>query len=345
MRSLSFFSIVWILLTVLSPLFGTPDVAGAPLSALVNPLVKQRADPHVMLHSDGFYYMTATVPEYDRIELRRSSSIEGLATAEVSTIWVHHETGVMANHIWAPEIHFINGKWYVYFTAGRSDNKWAIRLYVLESSSENPLAGTWIERGQLKTNWESFSLDATTFEHRGRRYLVWTQVDDNFKGTNLYIAEMDTPLSIKGVQIMLTKPEFPWEQAKYKVNEAPAVLIRNGRVWLSYSASVTDDRYCLGLLHADENSDLLKVSSWSKSPNPVFVSSIANGQFGPGHNSFTTTPDRKTDILVYHARNYKTITGDPLNDPNRNTRVQILNWNSDGTPNFGEPVSDGPYRP
>jgi GH43 family beta-xylosidase len=28
----------------------------------------------------------------------------------------------MAVHIWAPEIHFIDGKWYIYFTAGRSDD-------------------------------------------------------------------------------------------------------------------------------------------------------------------------------------------------------------------------------
>jgi hypothetical protein len=46
--------------------------------------------------------------------------------------------------------------------------------------------------------------------------------------------------------------------------------------------------------------------------------------------------------MVYHARTYRDISGEPLNDPNRHTRFQKLYWNADGTPNFGIPVPDGP---
>ncbi|TFW34935.1 family 43 glycosylhydrolase [Massilia horti] len=80
--------------------------------------------------------------------------------------------------------------------------------------------------------------------------------------------------------------------------------------------------------------------AWRKSPEPAFKTSEANGQFGPGHNSFTTTPDGKTDVLVYHARNYREIKGDSLRDPNRHTRAQVIRWKADGTPEFGEPVAD-----
>jgi hypothetical protein len=128
-----------------------------------NPLVRQRADPQVTLQSDGYYYYTATVPEYDRIELRRARSLNALGDAKAQVVWRKHASGEMGAHIWAPEMHRIDGKWYIYFTAGRADAIWEIRLYVLENSSENPLEGEWIERGQLKTGWESFSLDATTF--------------------------------------------------------------------------------------------------------------------------------------------------------------------------------------
>jgi GH43 family beta-xylosidase len=76
----------------------------------------------------------------------------------------------------------------------------------------------------------------------------------------------------------------------------------------------------------------------------VFATSEANGQFGPGHNSFTTSRDGKTDILVYHARNYRDVVGSPLRDPNRHTRAQVLGWKADGTPDFGAPVPDGPTR-
>jgi GH43 family beta-xylosidase len=139
---------------------------------------------------------------------------------------------------------------------------------------------------------------------------------------------------------MLSRPEYAWEKVKYEVNEAPAVLVKNGRVFLTYSASATDANYCLGLLTAPAGGNLLDAATWRKSPVPVFVSSAENGQYGPGHNAFTTTPDGKTDILVYHARNYRDIVGDPLKDQNRHTRAQVLHWRQDGTPDFGMPVAD-----
>jgi len=312
----------------------------------VNPLIQQRADPHVFRHADGYYYLTATVPEYDRIVLRRSKTIAGLANATEKVVWRRHEQGEMAAHIWAPEIHFIDGKWYIYFTAGRSEDIWAIRLYALENASANPLEGSWTEKGQLKTAFESFSLDATTFEHRGQRYLVWTQrpLEPQGAGTDIYIARMLNPWTIELPQVSISSPTADWETRGHKVNEAPAVLIRNGRVFITFSASATDSNYCIGLLTADEGADLLDPASWKKSPQPVFASSDENGQYGPGHNSFTIAEDGKTDVLVYHARNYKEIVGEPLHDPNRHTRVQPLRWNADGTPDFGVPVRDGPVE-
>ena len=308
-----------------------------------NPLVQQRADPHVALHSDGYYYFVATVPEYDRIELRRARTLDALGAADAKVVWRKHARGEMAAHIWAPEMHHIDGKWYIYFTAGRSDAVWEIRLYVLENSSPNPLEGQWKELGQLKTGWESFALDATTFTANGQRYLSWTQRAPEAKShaTNIYLAAMDTPWSIKGPAVMLTAPEYAWEKRGHDVNEAPAVLVKNGRVFLTYSASATDANYSLGLLTAPEGANLLDRASWQKSATPVFVSSEKNSQYGPGHNSFTTTPDGKTDILVYHARSYRDIVGEPLKDRNRHTRAQVLHWHADGTPDFGVPVADG----
>lgn len=311
----------------------------------VNPILPQRADPHVTLHTDGWYYVTATVPEYDRLELRRASTLGGLSEAEAKVVWRKRASGPMGHHIWAPELHSIGGKWYLYFAAGRAEAIWDIRMYVLESDALNPLEGPWTEKGQMRMNWESFTLDATTFEHRGTRYLVWAQAAPPEQGTGLYIAKMDTPWSITGKQVCITKPDRPWERIGHNVNEAPTVIHRQGRLFLAYSASATDANYCLGLLTAPEDADLLDPGSWKKSPEPVFKSHPATSQFGPGHNCFTTTPDRKTDILVYHARNYERIQGEPLANPDRATRAQVLNWKADGTPDFGVPVADGPYRP
>ncbi len=320
----------------------TCGAAGAAVPQFANPLVSQRADPHVTLHTDGYYYFTATVPEYDRIELRRARTLDELGKADAKVIWRKHAKGPMGNHIWAPELHFIDGKWFIYFTAGSAEDKWAIRLYVLESGAANPIEGGWTERGQLKTAWDSFTLDATTFSHAGQRYLVWTQrrAEKELPATNIYIARMDTPTSIVGAPVLLSTPEHKWEKVKFLVNEAPAVLIRNGKVFITYSASATDASYSMGLLTADAKADLLDAGSWRKSAEPVFVSSVENGQYGPGHNAFTTTPDGKSDVLVYHARNYREIKGDSLHDPNRATRAQAFGWRADGSPDFGVPVAD-----
>lgn len=314
--------------------------AAEPQAAWPNPLIEQRADPHIVRHG-GWYYFTATVPEYDRLELRRARTLAELPQAAPKTIWRKHATGPMGAHIWAPELHRIDGRWYIYFAAGEAEKVWNIRMYVLENAAENPLEGEWVERGQLRSGWESFALDATTFEHRGVRYLCWAQHDPKIGGnTNLYLARMDSPISIAGRPVLLSKPELPWEVIRYRVNEAPAAIVRHGRVFISYSASGTGAEYCLGLLSAEADADLLDAASWTKSPEPVFATHEEHGIFGPGHNSFTTTPDGATDLLVYHARNYREIAGDPLRDPNRHARVQALKWRPDGTPDFGVPAPE-----
>ncbi|MFM9329139.1 family 43 glycosylhydrolase [Paenibacillus mesotrionivorans] len=310
-----------------------------------NPLIVQRADPWIYRHTDGYYYFTASVPEYDRIEIRRARTLMGLAEAEPAIVWRKHETGPMSANIWAPELHFINDAWYVYYAAAKStetvEGCFDHRIFVLENKSSNPLEGCWTEKGQLRTGWESFSLDATTFAHQGIRYLVWAQRDPDIKGnSNLYMAEMDTPWSITGPPVMLTMPEYGWEQEGFLVNEGPAVIRHGEHIFITYSASATDHRYCMGLLWASCSSNLLEASSWSKSPVPVFQTCEANGQYGPGHNSFTQSEDGLHDMIVYHARNYKRIEGDPLYDPNRHTRVQRFTWTADGMPDFGEPAAD-----
>lgn len=313
-----------------------------------NPIIEQRADPWVYKHTDGYYYFTASVPEYNRIILRRAKTIQGLGTAEETVIWEKHASGEMSIHIWAPEIHYIDGKWYIYFAAGGlGGNKWGIRPYVLECVDENPITGTWIEKGMMqkapedKFSFTDFSLDATTFEHNGVRYLVWAQKTSELNNpSNLYIAEVENPWTIKGEPVMIATPEYSWEKIGFWVNEGPAVIKRNDRIFISYSASATDSNYCMGLLTASDTADLLDPNSWSKSPEPVFKTSEENSQYGPGHNSFTMSEDGIEDILVYHARNYKDIVGDPLYDLNRHTRAQIFDWNEDRTPNFGTPVPD-----
>jgi len=308
-----------------------------------NPFAEQRADPMIYKDANGTYYFIATAPEFDRIEIRASKTINGITNAEAKTVWRKHTTGEMGSHIWAPELHKINGVWYIYFAAGGAENEtqWNIRMYALSNKTANPLEGEWKEEGRILTNMDSFSLDATTFEHKGKRFYVWAQkLPEQPNGSSIFIAEMENPTTLKAKQVVISKPIYDWEKVVYEVNEGPAVIKRNGKIFITYSASNTDHHYCMGLLWADENANLLDALSWNKSATPVFSTNDAAKRFGPGHNSFTIAEDGKTDQMIYHARNYKEIKGHPLGDPNRHARARVLHWDEKGFPDFRQEEGD-----
>lgn len=305
------------------------------------PLIVQRADPHVYKAADGSYYFTASVPEYDRLAIRHASTIRGLADAEERTVWVKHTSGPMSKHIWAPEIHCLDGGWYIYFAAGQQENGWEIRPYVLHCKGSDPMQDEWEECGMMQCadadefSFRAFSLDATVFENRGKRYFVWAEkVGVGKQISNLYIAEMESPVKLKTVQVLLTTPDYDWERDGFWVAEGPSVLKKDGRIFMTYSASSTGACYCVGLLSASEDADLLDPRSWSKSRMPVLKTDKEKEIYGPGHNSFTKSEDGSKDIMIFHARQYEKITGDPLYDPNRHTMLMEVKWGEDGTPVF-----------
>jgi GH43 family beta-xylosidase len=151
---------------------------------------------------------------------------------------------------------------------------------------------------------------------------------------------MKSPTNLTGPEVIITEPEFNWERMKYNVNEGAAVIKRNGKIFVTYSASATNHNYCLGLLWIDEDADLLDASNWHKSPGPVFYTNEDLNRFGPGHNSFTTAEDGETVIMIYHARNYMEIQGHELCDPNRATRARVVRWTESGFPDFMQNEGD-----
>lgn len=316
-------------------------------AAVLSPLIPQRADPHLTRHTDGFYYFTASVPAYDRIELRRARRWQDLAQAETVTAWTKPDQGPYSELIWAPELHRVDGAWIVYFAAAPSreivDGLFQHRMYAIRNPAANPLEGAWEFLGRIDTGLDSFSLDATTFEHRGTRYYLWAQKDPAIPGnSNLYIAPLHSATELAGPPVLLSKPEFEWECRGFLVNEGPSVLKRHGKLFLSYSASATDQNYAMGLLWASEDADPLDPASWTKSATPVLTTSPTQPIFGPGHNSFAkdeigeSGESGEADLLVYHARTYTEIVGDPLWNPDRHTFVKRLRWDAEGWPVFGD---------
>lgn len=303
------------------------------------PFITQRADPYVYKHIDGKYYFVASLPEYDRIAIRCADTIDGLAGAAEKIIWRKHDSGIMSIHIWAPELHYIDGCWYIYYAAGDKDDIWAIRPYVLKCSSNDPMEGEWTEAGPVKGidtfSFQDFSLDMTVFEHKGKKYCVWAEkVSVGKKISNLYIAELETPVKLKTEIVLLSSPDYDWERVDFWVNEGPAVLKHDGMIYLTYSASATGACYCMGLLSIPEDADVMDPKAWTKERCPVLETDVRCGLYGPGHNSFVKSEDGLADVMIYHARQYDEITGDPLYDHNRHAYRMMVKWDEDGRPVF-----------
>lgn len=304
------------------------------------PWILQRADPYVLKHTDGTYYFTASVPAYDRIVLRKSDDLAGLQDAAEYTIWEKHTSGPMSKHIWAPELHYLFGKWYIYFAGGEEEDIWKIRPYVLECQGDDPINDPWVELGKMKRHeedefsFDAFSLDMHVFENKGQWFVVWAEkVGVGRQISNLYIARLKSANELDTVQVLLTTPDYDWERHGFWVNEGPATIKKDGKIYLTYSASDTGVAYCIGMLTVDENSDLLDPLSWKKERYPVLKSNYDLEIYGPGHNSFTKN-DEGEDIMVYHARKESEIEGDPLYNPNRHAMLMKIKWDENNRPVF-----------
>ena len=304
------------------------------------PWILQRADPYVYKHTDGTYYFTASIPAYDGIVLRHSDTLAGLKDAEEVRVWQKHDKGIMSEHIWAPELHYLDGKWYIYYAGGDIDDVWAIRPYILECADQDPMTGNWVEKGKMtraeedEFSFEAFSLDGTVFENRGKHYYIWAEkVGVGKQISNLYIAEMENPCKLKTVQVLLTTPDYDWERIGFWVNEGPAVIHHDGKIYMTYSASETGAAYCIGMLSISEDADPLDPAMWKKERYPVLETNAEKGIYGPGHNSFTED-EQGNPIMVYHARTEEKIEGNPLYNPNRHAMLMKLTWGEDGRPVF-----------
>lgn len=312
--------------------------------------IKDRADPYITKGSDGYYYFTASYPMYgkddkegyDRIILRRSKTIEGLKDAEEISIWDEADSEVAFRFIWAPEIHEIKGKWYVFFAASDDEkNVWGINCHVIACKGSNPYTDEWEDKGKFGSldedefSFTHFSLDMTYFECNNKSYVAWAQIGGC---SNIYIGTVnpDMPWKLTSMPVLLTKPEYDWERVNIPVNEGPATMIHNNRIYMAFSASATGPEYCVGLMYADTSSDLLDVNSWKKLDYALLTSDDLADEYGPGHNSFVKNEDGEW-MFVYHSRDKECFEkrckyhdNDPLYDPCRSARIRKVQFSEDG---------------
>jgi len=303
-----------------------------------NPVLGPGQDPSVVTYR-GWYYFTQTSPASNYITIRQARSIKSLAAAPKTVVWTGSESGSPCCDWWAPELHHLDGAWYIYTTADNGNND-THRLQVLEAS--NPL-GPYTYKGQLTTPGGDWSIDPSPLQlPNGQLYLFWSGWPGSTNGVqNIYVARLSNPWTTAGQRTLISTPTYPWERHSgsidVKVNESPEPLLHGNQVFVTYSASgCWTPYYALGLLSASASSNLLDASTWTKSKHPVFQSNPAADIYGPASNGFFTSPDGSQTWMVFHA----------VNDSNgncgleRDVYAQPVHWSASGTPELGgEPVS------
>jgi GH43 family beta-xylosidase len=295
------------------------------------PLLDFGADPHVSLYGDKFYYPYA-VNHIDRLfpadagphiksilYLKIADSLDSIADAEAIEIWKRPAGTDCSENLWAPELHVLDGKWYVYLASGAYDGitqpGWPNQMsWVLEA--DNP-RGPYKLKGQLETG--TWAIDATILDLNGSRYCIWSgrhRIDSADQA--LYISKMESPWVLTGPIVKIAEPEFGWEKHGLEVNEGPQVVIRHNIVHVFYSASWSRTAYyCMGQLTL-KGDDPLQAANWFKQPMPIYKS---HGKIiAPGHASFIQTPDQSGGWMVYHAVNRNNAGWD------RHVRLAAFKW-------------------
>ena len=313
-----------------------------------NPLLPAGADPW-SIYKDGYYYYMHTTGR--DLSIWKTKDLSQLPSTEKVTVWTPPATGPYSKEIWAPELHHLRGKWYIYFAAddGRNRNH---RLYVLENEAADPTTGTWTFKGKLETPQDKWAIDGSVFEHKGQLFLTWSGWEGDENGRqDIYLCKMSNPWTCTGNRIRISDPRYAWEQHGLLthpgpddapivlVNEGPQPLVSpNGRINIIFSASgCGTDYYALGMLHADANADLMNPKSWIKHSEPVFRATDVQGTHAAGHNSFFVSPDGTQHWILYHANPE---AGQGCGGK-RAPRMQPFTFTADGVPVFGEPLPLG----
>ena len=162
-------------------------------------------DPWIVQDAGVYYHMHTTG---DGLEIWKTRDIADLAHAEHRVVWRPTPPAANGTSIWAPELHRIDGRWYIYYTAAESghDDDAHRGIFVLENDAADPTVGIWIDRGRLAT--AHAGIDGTTFAYRGKRYFVYSPYVDS--DSDLAIVAMKDPTTLTGPEIIIARPDQEW---------------------------------------------------------------------------------------------------------------------------------------
>jgi beta-xylosidase len=258
--------------------------------------ISSAADPFVFKDTDGTYYCYVTgvgFPVFSSTDLV-NWTYRGKAFPKARAKWA-------AFNFWAPEVVKIGDTYYLNYTGSATEED-PKRIGLAKSKSP---AGPFddVSNDPFYSLGTKGCIDSHIFvDDDGRTFLYYSlalrqNVVNGVNRSEIWVVELNPDLSgVKSAAKQLFYPTHAWES---NVNEAPAILKRNGVYYLMYSGQgYANANYAVG--YATSSSPTGPFTKYAS--NPILIhTGLGNKATGTGHNSVTTSPDGKELFCVYHS--------------------------------------------
>ena len=260
-------------------LFQKPEVTAARIAF---------GDPFILLH-DGVYYAYGTASP-NGIEVYTSNDLLTWQTAPDNRLALHKDDVWATRNFWAPEVNYINGKFYMYFSGDS---------HICVATSDSPL-GPFRQEVKAPMIEDEKCIDNSLFiDEDGTPYLFFDRFND---GLNIWVAELKDNLTDLKMETMrkCINVSQAWEEVWPRVNEGAFVVKHNGVYYMTYSAnSYESPFYGIGVATATNI-----YGPWTKyDKNPIYQN--VGNLVGIGHSAMFTDKDGKLRI-VFHSHNTQT---------------------------------------
>ncbi|MGF7145076.1 GH43 family beta-xylosidase [Anaerotaenia torta] len=262
--------------------------------------ITQIGDPFILKASDDTYYLYCTSAASGYYCWKSKDLVhwsgKKLCYVKKSDSWC-------TDSFWAPEVVEYNNKYYMYYTARSGGESLRIGLAV----SDQPQGPFLDVENRPFFDLGYAAIDANVLiDADGSKYLYFSRDCSeneigNVRKSEIYgVALSDDMLSIVGEPVLLLTPDQPWELSSTNPlwNEGPEIMVRNSTYYLSYSANCYADKaYSIG--YATSSSPLGPYKKYEN--NPILTAGTSKVISGPGHHSFTVSPDGSELWMAYHT--------------------------------------------
>lgn len=301
------------------------------------PVARDRADPDVFFWNGKYYFIaTNDADQNHTLYLREAETIQGLVNAKETLLLDSTTYEGIGGLLWAPEFHEINGRLYIFHAATPGEFYWEESHIMCLKEGGNPACREdWSapkrvckkDGSDICEAGKEITLDMTCFKWEGEYYVIWSQRQFLPKdlGAWLYIAKLnpEEPWKLLSDPVVLSKPDYGWANNHTFVDEGPFALMRDDRLFITFSSAAVDTSYVVGLLQIKKGQNLLEPNNWKKTGYPLLTSRSMEGEFGTGHNAYVIDEDGEI-WNTYHAR--------PGVDAPRSSGIRRVHFDIDGEP-------------